>query len=175
MLLKEKEKWKKSYCIPSVFMLLLYHRIIERVFMVAACLFSVCIYTVIYFTADGPLTSKHACKCYFHICLNSLASFGQCCLTWLLSDFFSLAIILICVMKCLNCFQIMFLPTVALPHSTSVKSIWRRRIKKGSWTSLTSLLSYRLSLQLLLLTCLSSNNYRCTYQVVDVRPGQHIV
>lgn len=88
---------------------------------------------------------------------------------------FSLAIILICVMKCLNCFQIMFLPTVALPHSTSVKSIWRRRIKKGSWTSLTSLLSYRLSLQLLLLTCLSSNNYRCTYQVVDVRPGQHIV
>lgn len=49
---KRKRKMKKEllHTLISVSMLLLYHRIIERVFMVAAWLFSVCIYTVIYFT-----------------------------------------------------------------------------------------------------------------------------
>lgn len=114
---KRKRKMKKEllHTIISVSVLLLY-QIIEHVFVVAACLFSVCIYTVNYFHAWSAL----AVTCRYlheqvlpHLCL----MLSDLTVVWLLF----LAIILLCVMKHLYCFQVMFLPTVTIPHSTSAR------------------------------------------------------
>lgn len=65
-----------------------------------------------------------------HLCLMS----SNLTVVWLL-----LVIILLCDMKRLFCFQIMFLPTVTIPHSASVRSLYKSsRIKKRRWSSSTS-------------------------------------
>lgn len=132
VLLKEKEKWKKELMHTLISMLLLYqnywtcfHGGCMSVFcshlhcQLFSCMKCLGGYLQIFAWTVSP-----------HLCLMS----SNLTVVWLL-----LVIILLCDMKRLFCFQIMFLPTVTIPHSASVRSLYKSsRIKKRRWSSSTS-------------------------------------
>lgn len=132
VLLKEKEKWKKELMHTLISMLLLYqnywtcfHGGCMSVFcshlhcQLFSCMKCLGSYLQIFAWTVSP-----------HLCLMS----SNLTVVWLL-----LVIILLCDMKRLFCFQIMFLPTVTIPHSASVRSLYKNsRIKKRRWSSSTS-------------------------------------
>lgn len=117
VLLKEKEKWKKELMHTLISMLLLYQN--YWTCFHGGCMSVFCLHlpTLNYFHAWSALAVT--CR-YLHERSRLICVKSNITVIWLLF----LAIILLCVMKRLYCFQIKFLPSHnTVPHGTSVRTL----------------------------------------------------